>query len=371
MSDQDEHKSADHGHEHPGESPAPAPLNPEDAGSQALADALRSSFFVVKVAMVLLLLFFLAHGFFVVGPQHKAVILRFGKPVGEGDSALLGPGLHWAFPSPIDEVVRIPFLENQAVQSSVGWYRTTPEQEAAGLEAPPGASLNPAVDGYVITGDDNIVHTRATLLYHVQDPLVYEFNFINASNEVRNALDNALIYAAARFPVDGILTGDIIRFKETVESRVRELVQKENLGVTITQCDIKSIPPRQLKAKFAEVTEALSAQDKNANEAKSYENLVTSQAAANAAAITNAARAEITNLIATVQSQAQRFNDLLPQFQANPDLFLKLKLNERMAQSLTNSQENILLSGRSDGEKRELRLQLGKTPVTPKASGGQ
>ena len=56
--------------------------------------------------MVLMVLAFFGSGFFTVGPQEKAVILRFGKPVGEGQKALLRPGLHWSFPYPIDEVVQ-------------------------------------------------------------------------------------------------------------------------------------------------------------------------------------------------------------------------------------------------------------------------
>ena len=65
---------------------------PDDAGSQALAEALRSSFAIVKVVMVLMVLAFFGSGFFTVGPQEKAIILRFGKPVGEGQKALLGGG---------------------------------------------------------------------------------------------------------------------------------------------------------------------------------------------------------------------------------------------------------------------------------------
>ena len=63
--------------------------------------------------MVLMVLAFFGSGFFQVGPSEKAVILRFGKPVGEGKSVLLGPGLHWSFPYPIDEVVKIPITEIQ------------------------------------------------------------------------------------------------------------------------------------------------------------------------------------------------------------------------------------------------------------------
>ena len=83
----------DHDHPHNGlPDPAPPPETPVDAGSQALAEALRSSFAIVKFVMVLLVLVFLASGFFTVGPQERAIVLRFGKPLGEGEKALLGAG---------------------------------------------------------------------------------------------------------------------------------------------------------------------------------------------------------------------------------------------------------------------------------------
>jgi modulator of FtsH protease HflK len=77
---------------------------------------------VVKIVMGLMVVRFFGSGFFTVGPQEKAVILRFGKPVGEGENRLLGAGLHWSFPYPIDEVVKIPITEQQIVSSTIGWY---------------------------------------------------------------------------------------------------------------------------------------------------------------------------------------------------------------------------------------------------------
>ena len=150
----------------PGPQPGPKPPPPEvsdDANSQALSDALRSSFVIVKAVMVLLVLAFLSTGMVTVGPQEKAMILRFGKPVGEGDAALLGPGLHWAFPPPIDEVVKIPMGQVQTVRSTVGWYQTTAAMEAANSEPEPRNSLNPLTDSYVLTADGNIIHVRGTL----------------------------------------------------------------------------------------------------------------------------------------------------------------------------------------------------------------
>ncbi|HTD67434.1 MAG TPA: hypothetical protein VK846_12980, partial [Candidatus Limnocylindria bacterium] len=97
MSEHDHHHH-DHAHDAP---PAPVPLTPDDAGSRALSDALHSSFWIVKVIMAILVVVFFVSGFFTVGPQQRAVKLRFGKPVGKGEAALLGPGAHWAWPYPI------------------------------------------------------------------------------------------------------------------------------------------------------------------------------------------------------------------------------------------------------------------------------
>ena len=109
MSDSRDHPPP--GPEPEGGKPAPTSPTPEaaeDAGTQALSEALQRSFAIIKVIMIGLVVVFLFSGFFTVGTQEKAVILRFGIPVGGGDGKLLSPGPHWAFPPPIDEVVKIP-----------------------------------------------------------------------------------------------------------------------------------------------------------------------------------------------------------------------------------------------------------------------
>src|SRR5262245_54970776 len=193
--------------------PAPKPddLNPQsetpfDPGSQALSAALKSSFRIVHVLMWILVAVFTFSGVFRVGPEERAIILRLGKPLGQGEGALKGPGLWWSLPYPIDSHQKISIAKVQQVRSSVGWYLTTPEQELAGTEPMPGPSLNPLQDGYALTADGNIVHVRADLTYRIEDPIPYIFDFINASNAIQDTLDDALLGAAASFKVDDILT---------------------------------------------------------------------------------------------------------------------------------------------------------------------
>ncbi|HEX4645031.1 MAG TPA: protease modulator HflK, partial [Verrucomicrobiae bacterium] len=329
---------------------------------QALSEALRSSFFIVKILMVLMVFVFLGSGFFTVGPQQKAVILRFGKPVGEPSQALLGAGLHWAYPYPIDEVVKIPITEIQTVRSTVGWFYLTPEQALADVEPPAGPSLNPAMDGYTITGDQNIIHTRATLYYRISDPIRHVFGFVNASNAVQNALDNALVYVSARYKVDDALTRDITGFKEKVQERVTELANAEKLGILVEQCQVESRPARQLKKAFDDVLLAVSTAEKTNNEALSYQNQILSRASAEATNRINTAESERVRLVASVKAEAERFTKMLPQYDKNPLLFTQVMLNEKLGQVLGSAQKFYVPEG---GKPWELRLQLNREPPKP------
>jgi membrane protease subunit HflK len=350
----------------------PAPSRPDgmDASSQALAEALRSSFAIVKVVMVALVVVFLFSGFFTVGPQEKAIILRFGKPLGEGEKALLGAGAHWAFPYPIDEVVKVPIAEIQQIKSSVGWYALTPEQQVQdelGNPPPPaGPSLNPMFDSYVITADGNIVHVKATLSYRIEDPVRYVFGFVSASNAVQNALDNALLATAARFKVDDLLTRDRIGFQEAVRRRVNQAIAAQQLGIVVDQCPVTPRPPRQLKQAFDNVVTAGQKREQLLNEARSDANKVLSQASADAAGRVDVAKTEQTRRIQDVTSQADNFRSLLPLYESNQVLFAQQRLVETMGRVLTNVQNKIFLADRPDGKPRELRILLNRELPKPK-----
>jgi membrane protease subunit HflK len=327
----------------PVEPPTP-PEVPDDSSSQALSDALRSSFAIVRVLMIGLVLLFLASGFFTVGPQEKAVKLRFGRPVGEGEQMLLGPGPHWAFPYPIDEVVKIPVGVMQSVQSSVGWYATTRAQEASNTEPPPGPSLNPARDSYLLTGDANIIHVRGNLAYRIKEPgLQYVFNFANASNLVQNAFNSALVFAASRYAVDDVLTRDFGGFRELVQRRLTQLIDRQQLGIVVDQIDLERIPPRFLKEQFNAVGEAEARRGKLLNEARNYESQAINNARAAATARKAAAEGDRARLIASVAAEAERFNHLLPQYRSNPELFRRQYQSETVNRVWTSAQEKWIL----------------------------
>ena len=356
----DEHSHSHDEHEHPAESPM-------DAGSQALNEALRSSFTIVRFVMFLLVLVFLASGFFKVEPNERAMILRFGRPLGEGAKALLGPGLHWSYPYPIDEIQKISVTGVQKVTSTVGWYAVTPEQELSGNLPPAGPSLNPAIDGYTLTADANIIHVRSTLYYRIDDPVRFIFGFVDASNIVLNSLNNAIVYASAHFSVDDVLTRDKVGFKEAVKRRTSELLDKANVGVVVDDCNVDTTWPRQptVAAAFSAVLSAQINRDKLLQEASSHTNQVLTAAVATSNSVVNLAETQRAQYINNIASRATNFVNILPWYTTNADLFVQKNLNETMARVLTNVQDKIYVPESMNGKTRDLWLMLNREPPKP------
>jgi membrane protease subunit HflK len=348
--------------------PGLPPETPVDSGSQALSEALRSSFGIVKIVMIGLIILFFFSGFFIVGPQERALVLRLGRPVGEGEKALLGPGLHFSWPYPIDEYRKVSISGIQKATSTAGWYATTAAMEAARTEPQPGPSLNPAIDGYAITADENIVHSRATLSYRISEPVRFVFDFTDATKVITNALDDALLFAASHYKVDDMVTRDIIGFREAVFKRVSELIDAQNLGITLEQCTVQSIPPRQpnVRAAFDEVLRAEVNRSKQLDEARSHENQVTNRASADAAARINLAESDSVRLVNEVSSRAEQFLELLPKYHENPALFAQQRLADTLGRVLTNIQDKILVPETRDGKSQQMRYLFNRELPKPK-----
>jgi membrane protease subunit HflK len=351
----------------PPDAPEP-PRGVEDAGAQALSEALRSTSTIVKLLMVALVAAFIFSGVFTVKPNQVAVKLRLGKPVGVGAGQLLKPGLHWKLPYPIDDVVLIPVGESHTLTSTAGWYAQTKDEAATGRKPLAKGMLQAGVDGYTLTGDGNIIHARATMSYRISDPITYWFNFTNATNLLQHILDNALFYASARFNADDALFHNRLAFQETVQTRVREMVEKLNIGVMFQPGEIRTDtePPIDVAEAFNDVTRAQNQGDIKIQEAETYARGATNRATGEASVIVGGGMTASNSLVVTVAAEADRFAKLLPRYQANPDLFKRRLLAETMERVLTNAQYKMFLPERADGKPWELRLQLSKQPEMKK-----
>jgi membrane protease subunit HflK len=351
-------------------SPEPEPEPPEvleDANTVALSEALSSSFKVVRFLMLVGLAIFLLSGSFIVKPNQVAVLLRFGKPVGVGAEMVRKPNVYFGWPAPVDEVVRIEVGDSLTVQSSSGWYATTPEMEAAGQEPFPKGYLSPESEGYVLSADGNIFHARATVKYRIADPLRYTFGFSRPRAILTNIVNEALFYAAARVTAEDALYKDKTAYRDLVMARVQQQVDELNLGITLEPGDVETKPPVDVKQAFEDVISAEQERSQLISSARGYYDEITRRAQGEARAVINDGMAQSNRFVQTVGSLAKSFNEMLPEYEKNPWLFRNRLLTARLERVMTNAQEKMFLPELPPGTSREIRLLLSREPQVRKA----
>ena len=339
----------------------------DDASSQALSEALGSSFLLIRILGAFLLAAFLFSCVFTVNPNEVAVVLRFGKPVGEGRGIIKTNGLHFALPYPVDEIVRIGVGESRVVRANNAWYSVDAAAEATGNTAAPNvAQLSPASEGHVITSDGNILHVRASMRYRIQDPVAYAFQFSSASNIVENALNNAIHWAAVRYKADDIITGDVVGFRDAIRQRVAGLIEKTALGITVETLDVERAAPGFVKEYFDAVIAAGQDRNKRVNEAQGEYDRITREAEGEARRVVALGEAAADQLVQGIAAEAKFFQDQLPTYRQNPNLYRDRLRVEALTRVLTNTPDKFFIPSRADGDRRELRISINREPVTPK-----
>jgi len=335
--------------------PAPPCAGTDEASSQALSEALRSSFQIVKVLMVGLVVLFLCSGVFVVEPNELAVVLRFGRP---RTTDLLRPGWHWALPYPIDEKVRIAIGKSHAVSSTTGWHATTPELEAQNQEPPERGYLSPETDGYTLTADGNIIHVRATLKYRIDNPIRYTFGFTNVTAILTNVVNNAIFWASARSTAEAALYKDKTAFRDLVRARVQQKIDDLELGITLEPIEVETKAPVDVRKAFEAVNAAEQELSKTISEAKGYRDQITRTAVGEAEAVLSRGLTASNRMVLAVAADADAFTKQLPYYQENPRLFERRLLTATMLRVLTNANVKFSFPEHYD----ELRLQLSREP---------
>lgn len=340
--------------------PVRTPVPSEDPSSQALSEALGSSFLLVRILVFLLLGAFLFSCVFTVDPNEVAVVLRFGKPRGLGTEQIRRQGLHFALPYPVDEIVKVRIGESKTVRTTNSWFAISPEDEAAGIMPMALPSLTPGLDGHVLTADGNILHVRTTLRYRITDPVAYAFQFGNVTNLLVNVLDNAVHWASVRTTADGALR-DRSAFRDAIRSRTVSLIERVGIGITADTLDVEVAAPLFVKDAFDLVISAEQDRSKQINEAQGEADRVVREAEGEAQRILSGGMTSSNSLVQGVLADARFFEDQLPYYRRNPRLYRDRLRVEAIARVLTNAQDKFYQPDRI----AELRLNLSREPQVP------
>ena len=207
-----------------------------DPAQQSLADALRVSFWVLKISMLLLIVIYLFSGVFNVREQEMAVRLRFGRIVGSPGQQVLEPGgPYFSWPFPFEQIVMIPASPQLVELNHEFWYGF----EDAGLQGEAGP-LDPQKDGSLLTGDAEIVHSRWAVTYVVKDPIQYLTHVkdaVSAQRLVRVVAQQAVVFTIAQITTDELIRSQNIHMAKT---RAQVLLDALDCGIEITGFSVKN-----------------------------------------------------------------------------------------------------------------------------------
>jgi Cu+-exporting ATPase len=249
-----------------------------------------------KVALVsagLLLLIYGLSGLTQVGPDERAILRRFGKPVAD-----LEPGLHWHWPWPIDDVVRVKPDRIHTVE--IG-FRSAPGGSARSAEqswSSPHAESSRRIpdEAVMITGDGNLVEMQVTVRYTIAQPRVYLFEVSNPDEIIRASAESVLREAVASRPFLDLLTANRQEIQEEVHGRLAQRCRsygRDGLGIALTGIALHDLhPPQEVVEAYHKVAEAMQIRDKLINQAKADAIRTATDARTTAMSAVTAAEAE-------------------------------------------------------------------------------
>ena len=240
-----------------------------DPANQSLADALRITFYLLQVAMIVIFALFLLSGFQSVREGERGVRLLFGKNV-EDD---LQPGFRFSFPYPLGELIRVTTAPPPVEIDSAFWPRLTDDQKRVARDQLGSIkfTLKPGEDGSLITGDRNLAHTQWTVSYRREQLSHVVRNILDADEKdiVKSAVQAAVVRAIADTSIDDLLkqsgeeSGSIAQRVRTLAQAKLDRIQSGLLLDRVVMAE-KS-PPFQVYGDFTRVQGAQSNAQKELN----------------------------------------------------------------------------------------------------------
>ncbi|WP_087024501.1 FtsH protease activity modulator HflK [Thaumasiovibrio subtropicus] len=256
-----------------------------------------------------------ATGFYTVGEAEQGVVKRFGEYY-----KTVGPGLNWR-PRFVDEVVPINV---QAIRSLRG-------------------------SGLMLTRDENVVNVDMDVQYRIVEPQKYLFNVTNADDSLRQATDAALRAVIGDGKMDDILTTGRQEVRDRTQEMINRIIERYDLGLLVVDVNFQSArPPQQVNDAFDDAIKAREDEERYVREAEAYTNDVLPKAQGRAERIKKEAQGYYETTTNQALGDVARFEQLLPEFKASPEVTRSRLYLETMERVFGNTSK-VLIDAESSG----------------------
>jgi modulator of FtsH protease HflK len=266
--------------------------------------------FGIGLVIAILLVFWIATGFYKVEEAERAVVLRFGKHVETTQR-----GLHWHLPVPIESVEKVDITKVYTIP----------------------------LNSTMLTQDENIVDILGTVQYQIENAEKYLFNVRGPEASLVQVTESALRESIGRSKMDYVITEGRGEIAIQVRGIIQEIVNNYDTGLNIFKVNIQSAkPPEAVKDAFDDVTQAREDEERFKNEAEAYRNDVLPKARGASARLREEAEAYKNEVIARAEGEAERFEQLLKEYKKAPEVTRERLYLDMMEAVLSNSSKVVV-----------------------------
>ena len=244
-----------------------------------------------------MLLVYALSGVYIVAPDERGIVLRFGRVVREADP---GPGYH--LPWPVERVIK-PSVTR--IRKAEFGFRTVDV-------GPPARYQDVDSEALMLTGDENIVKLQFIVQYKVKPEARcatdFLFNVRDPEETVRAAAEAAMREILGRNNIDNALTEGKERIQEDAQRLLQEILDRYQVGLEVAALKLQDVdPPDQVSDAFKDVISAQQDKERLINEATGYANDVVPKARGQAAQLINEAEGYKAAKLQDAAGAAQRF----------------------------------------------------------------
>jgi membrane protease subunit HflK len=253
--------------------------------------------------------FWFFKGLYTINEQERGVVLHFGE-----FQEIVGSGLQWV-PYGIQEIRKVNVNKVQEKR----------------------------VKGVMLTKDLNIIDVEIGIQYRVDDPKQYLFQLTAPDEALSQAAESALRQVVGDSLVDDLLTTEKERIREELKTELIQILDVYQSGLKIEQVTLeKAAPPQPLNDAFEDVNRAEQDAKREIQDAEAYRNREIPKARANAEQMKQQANGYKAKVIAEARGEVARFNQLLPQYEAAPQVTRDRLYIETMELILSNSSKVMI-----------------------------
>ena len=283
---------------------------------------------VAKWLILLLLVLYLASGFYSVKPEQRGVLKRFGRVVTDD----MPPGIHYHFPWPAESVVRLKTTEIRTMSVRFGEImvpekvkaveRTQEEKVVEGtpdvksVESPQAETSAP-----LLTADENLVLGTLLVQYTISQPKSYLYTSSDADGILKRIVQQATITKVVRMSVDDVFTTGRLKMQNTLKEEIQKKIDAYDLGIRISSIQIDRIePPKDVAMAFRDVASAREDRQKIMQQAEGNSNQRLPRARSDANNMTMKAEAYANEAVDRARGDAERFTSAWNEYRKAKDV---------------------------------------------------